>query len=63
MYPMVRLPLGRLHIDLTGEVPLTEGNGSRYITVVKDYHTKYVWFFATKSKDAIAVAILQTGIR
>ena len=55
-YPVVRVQLGGVHIDLTGELPLTEGNGSRYIMVVKDYHTKYVWLFAIKSKDAIAVA-------
>ena len=54
-HPVARVPLGRVHIDLTGELPLTEGNGNRYIKVVKDYHTKYVWLFANKSKDAIAV--------
>ena len=32
----------RLHIDQTGEVPLTERNDSRYILVVKDLHTKHV---------------------
>jgi hypothetical protein len=55
-YPPVFLPLGRIHIDLTGELPLTEGNGSRYIMVVKDFHTKFVWLFDIKTKDAIAIA-------
>ena len=55
-YPPVFLPLGRIHIDLTGELPLTEGNGSRYIMVVKDFHTKFVWLFAIKTKDAVAIA-------
>jgi hypothetical protein len=34
----------------------TMGNGSKYILVVKDYHAKFVWLFATKNKDAISVA-------
>jgi hypothetical protein len=55
-YPAVQQPLGRVHIDLTGELPETEGNKSKYIMVVKDYHTKFVWLFALKNKDAVAVA-------
>ena len=55
-YPGVASPLSRLHIDLTGMLPETTGNGSRYILVVKDYHTKFVWLFAIKNKDAISVA-------
>jgi hypothetical protein len=55
-YPEVCQPPGRIHIDLTGELPTTDGNGSKYILVVKDYHTKFVWLFALKNKDAIAVA-------
>jgi transposase InsO family protein len=56
VYPTVRQPFGRVHIDLTGELPTTDGNGSKYIMVVKDFHTKFVWLFALKSKDAVAVA-------
>ena len=48
--------MARIHLDLTGELPVTEGNGSWYILVVKDFHTKYVWLFALKTKDAVAVA-------
>ena len=55
-YPEVCQPLGRVHIDLTGELPETDGNKSRYILVVKDFHTKFVWLFALKSKEAIDVA-------
>jgi hypothetical protein len=55
-YPGVASPLSRLHIDLTGELPTTDGNGSKYIMVVKDYHTKFVWLFAIKNKEAISVA-------
>jgi hypothetical protein len=55
-YPQVGQPLGRVHIDLTGELPVTEGNQSKYIMVVKDFHTKFVWLFALKTKDAVAVA-------
>jgi hypothetical protein len=55
-YPAVCQPLGRIHIDLTGELPITDGNGSRYIMVVKDFHTKFVWLFAIKAKDAVAIA-------
>jgi transposase InsO family protein len=55
-YPGVACPFSRMHIDLTGELPTTDGNGSKYIMVVKDYHTKFVWLFALKNKDAISVA-------
>ena len=55
-YPEVLQPMGRMHVDLTGELPVTDGNGSKYILVVKDFHTKYVWLFAIKAKDAITVA-------
>ena len=55
-YPEVGQPLGRIHIDLTGELPTTDGNKSKYIMVVKDFHTKFVWLFALKTKDALAVA-------
>ena len=44
------MPMMRLRIYLTGELPLTEGNGSGYILVVKDFHTKFVWLFAIKPK-------------
>jgi hypothetical protein len=55
-YPDVRVPMGRVHIDLTGELPETDGNKSKYIMVVKDFHTKFVWLFAIRTKDAVAVA-------
>ena len=55
-YPEARIPMERLHIDLTGELPATEGKGSKYTLVVKDYHTKYVWLFALRCKDAVSVA-------
>ena len=52
-YPEVCRPLGRVHIDLTGELPTTEENGYKYIM---DFHTKFVWQFAIKTEDAIAIA-------
>jgi hypothetical protein len=55
-YPDVRVPMGRVHIDLMGELPETDGNKSKYIMVVKDFHTKFVWLFAIRTKDAVAVA-------
>ena len=55
-YPDVRVPMGRVHIDLKGELTETNGNESKYIMVVKGFHTKLVWLFAIGSKDAVAEA-------
>jgi hypothetical protein len=55
-YPNVRVPMGRVHIDLTGELPETDDNKSKYIMVLKDFHTKFVWLFAIRTKNAVAVA-------
>jgi hypothetical protein len=55
-YPEVRQTMGRLHLDLTGELPATDGNGNRYIMVVKDFMSKYVWIFAIPNKEAETVA-------
>jgi hypothetical protein len=61
-------PLDRVHVDLTGPLPKTRG-GNKYIMVVKDYLTKYVWLIPLKSKGAVEVAeafvgdfICQAGI-
>ena len=55
-YPRARRPLERLHMDLTGPFVTTKG-GMKYILVVKDSLTKYVWLFAIKSKRAEEVAM------
>ena len=54
-YPRVVRPLERLHMDLTGPFVTSKG-GMKYILVVKDYLTKFVWLFAIKSKHAEDVA-------
>jgi transposase InsO family protein len=48
--------MGRVHLDLTGELPETDLNGNKYIMVVKDFMTKYVWIFAIPNKEAETVA-------
>ena len=61
-------PLDRVHVDLTGPLPLSKMK-NRYIMVVKDYLTKYVWLIPLKTKSAREVAeafvgefICQAGI-
>ena len=61
-------PLDRIHIDLTGPLPLTKIK-NRYIMVIKDYLTKYVWLIPLRTKGAVEVAeafvgefICQAGI-
>lgn len=54
-YSKIRRPLDRVHIDLTGPLPRTNG-GYRYILVMKDYLTKYVWLVPIKTKGALEVA-------
>jgi len=54
-YNAVSYPLDRVHIDLTGPLPATQ-NGNRYIMVIKDYLTKYVWLIPLQSKTAVEVA-------
>jgi hypothetical protein len=48
-------PLDRVHVDLTGPLPQTKGN-HKYIMVIKDYLTKYVWLIPLKTKGAVEVA-------
>ena len=48
-------PLDRVHVDLTGPLPLSKLK-NRYIMVVKDYLTKYVWLIPLKTKTAMEVA-------
>ena len=48
-------PLDRVHVDLTGPLPKTK-LGNRYIMVIKDYLTKYVWLIPLKTKTAMEVA-------
>jgi transposase InsO family protein/cbb3-type cytochrome oxidase subunit 3 len=50
-YPTCCLPLDRVHMDLTGELPMTE-DGNKYLFVVKDAKTKFVWVFPIKNKKA-----------
>lgn len=48
-------PLDRVHVDLTGPLPTTKG-GHKYIMVLKDYLTKYVWLIPLKTKGSVEVA-------
>jgi transposase InsO family protein len=41
-------------MDLTGLLPTSE-NGNKYILVVKDYKTKFVWIYAIKDKLATTI--------
>jgi exodeoxyribonuclease III len=48
-------PLDRVHVDLTGPLPTTKLK-NKYIMVLKDYLTKYVWLIPLKTKTAMEVA-------
>jgi hypothetical protein len=48
--------LDRVHMDLTGPLPTTK-EGHRYILVIKDYLSKYVWLIPLIKKTAEAVAL------
>jgi transposase InsO family protein len=54
-YPEVSLPMQRIHMDLTGMLPTTEGEGNKYILVIKDFKTKYVWLYPIQDKTASTV--------
>jgi hypothetical protein len=47
-------PLDRVHVDLTGPLPESKGK-NKYIMVIKDYLTKYVWLVPLKTKGAVEV--------
>ena len=54
-YDRSKRPLDRVHVDLTGPLPLTKGK-RRYIMVIKDFLTKYVWLIPLRTKTASEVA-------
>ena len=54
-YDLTQRVLDRVHIDLTGPLPKTQ-NGHRYILVIKDYLTKYVWLVPLYTKGMREVA-------
>ena len=56
-YPEVQAPMERLHMDITGILPTTR-DGNKYILVVKDFQTKYVWIFAIPDKNAETIATI-----
>lgn len=49
-YPEVALPLDRVHMDLTGELPMTNQK-NKYILVVKDFKTKFTWLYPIPNKE------------
>jgi hypothetical protein len=55
LYDDTSRPLDRVHVDLTGPLPPTKLK-HKYIMVVKDYLTKYVWLIPLKNKTAMEVA-------
>ena len=54
-YSKSKRVMDRTHIDLTGPLPVT-ANGMKYIMVIKDFLSKYVWLIPLKTKTAIEVA-------
>jgi len=54
-YNVANKPLDRVHIDLIGALPRSI-NGNRWILVIKDYLTKYVWLVPLRNKSATEVA-------
>ena len=54
-YDDTDVPLDRVHVDLTGPLPITKVR-HKYIMVIKDYLTKYVWLIPLRSKNAMEVA-------
>ena len=61
-------PLDRVHVDLTGPLPITKAK-NKYILVIKDYLTKYVSLVPLRGKGAVEIAeafvgefICQAGI-
>ncbi len=55
-YDATKRVLDRVHVDLTGPLPKTAVNGCRYIMVIKDFLTKYVWLIPLATKSAAEVA-------
>lgn len=55
-YDQSKRVLDRVHIDLTGPLPVTK-DGNRYIMVIKDYLTKYVWLIPLSHKTGEQVAL------
>ena len=53
-------PLDRVHVDLTGPLP-TSKLKNKYIMVIKDYLTKYVWLIPLKGKGMVEVAEAMVG--
>ena len=54
-FSIVKYPLERLHMDLTGPLVGTE-RGHKLTLVTKDYLTKFAWLFAITSKKAEEIA-------
>ena len=55
-YKKIERVLDRVHMDLTGPLPTTK-EGNKYILVIKDYLSKYVWLIALHGKTMEEVAI------
>jgi hypothetical protein len=58
-YGKVERVLDRVHMDLTGPLPTTKGK-NKYIFVIKDFLSKYVWLIplADKRMETVALAFV-----
>ena len=45
--------LGLIHSDISGPMPITSMNGSRYILTFIDYFSRYTWVFFLKKKSKV----------
>ena len=45
--------LGLIHSDISGPMPITSMNGSRYILTFIDYFSRYTWVFFLKKKSEV----------
>jgi transposase InsO family protein len=52
--------MDRVHMDLTGELPITAA-GNKYLLVIKDAKTKFVWVYPIANKRAETVVQIFLG--
>ena len=45
--------LGLIYSDISGPMPITSMNGSRYLLTFIDYFSRYTWVFFIKKKSEV----------
>ena len=45
--------LGMIHYDISGPMPITSMNGSRYVLTLIDDFSRYTWVFFIKTKSEV----------